>query len=107
MVDKFRMSQDELAYIYQNAQARIGYNPDIADEYKKKIDEYPFYESEDAALDAAQSINDREHRGCQIWAKIGKDDEYYYIQNYFIATDDNIIKQAAEYIGMAHIINIG
>lgn len=107
MEDKFRMSQDELAYIHQNAQSRMKYNPDIAEKYKRIVDKYPFYTSEKEALQAAHDINNREHRGCQIWAKIGKDDEYYYIRDYFIATDDNVIKQAAEYIGMAHIINVG
>ena len=100
MEEKFRINQDELAYIHQNAQARMRYNPDIAAKYKKIIDEYPFYQSEKEALQSTIDIINKEYSNYQIWAKIGKDDEYYYIQDYYIATDDNIIKQTAEYIGM-------
>ena len=41
--------------------------------------------------------------GSQVWAKIGKDEEYYNIEDYYIVTDDNLIKQAIEYIGMDDI----
>ena len=34
-------------------------------------------------------------------AKIGKDEEFYYIDDYFIVTNDGLVKEAADYIGMA------
>ncbi len=103
MGDRFRINQSEFAYIYENAQVRMRYNPDIAAKHKKEIEKYPFYQSEKEALQYTLDMMNKEYSNYQIWAKVGKDDEYYYIQDYFIATDDNLIKQAADYIGMALI----
>lgn len=106
MIRRFKMNQGVLAYIYEDAQGRMDFNPEVAKKHHKTIEEYPFYTSENDAIQVALDIQKKEHRGCQIWAKIGKDEEYFYIQDYFIATNDNRIKQAAEYIGMALIAKI-
>lgn len=42
--------------------------------------------------------------GCQVWAKVGKDEEYYYIEDYYIVSANNFIKMAAEYIGMEQFL---
>lgn len=39
----------------------------------------------------------------QVWAKVCKDGEYYYIQDYYIVSNDYKILIAAEYIGMEQI----
>ncbi|MBQ6940046.1 MAG: hypothetical protein IJN51_01930 [Alistipes sp.] len=98
-----RISQGELKYVYESAQARMEYNPEIAAKYKKIIEEHPFYKSEKDALKAVADISNKERQGCQIWAKIGVDEEYFYIQDYFIVSADNRINIAAEYVGMAQI----
>lgn len=98
-----RIGQGELKYVYESAQARMEYNPEIAAKYKKIIEEHPFYKSEKEAFKAVADISNKERQGCQIWAKIGVDEEYYYIQDYFIVSSDNRINVAAEYVGMAQI----
>ena len=100
-----KISQEEFEYVYENAKARIKAHPEHADEQRKIIDKHPHYEDEKEALQAAIDMNNNGHWGCQIWAKIGKDEEYYFIEDYFIVSDDNIVKQAAEYIGMAHVFS--
>jgi hypothetical protein len=39
----------------------------------------------------------------QVWAKVGKDEEYYFIQAYYIVSNDYRILIAAEYIGMEQL----
>ncbi len=39
----------------------------------------------------------------QVWAKVGKDEEYYFIQDYYIVSNDYRILIAAEYIGMEQL----
>lgn len=99
---RFRMSQSVLEYIYESAKGRMEYHPDIAEKYQSIIDNYPHFKSEDEARNAATEIRKRSGK-CQVWAKIGKDEEYYYIQDYFIASDDIQVLMAAEYIGMAQL----
>lgn len=79
------------------------YNPEIAAKYKKIIEGHPFYKSEKEALKAVADISNKERQECQIWAKIGVDEEYLYIQDYFIVSAENRINIAAEYVGMAQI----
>ena len=103
MIQPRRISQGELKYVYESAQARMAYNPEIAAKYKKIIEEHPFYESEEEAMKVALDKRNSGRWGCQVWAKIGVDEEYYYIQSYYVVSDDNRVKQAAEYIGMDQI----
>jgi len=78
-------------------------NPEIAAKYKKIIEEHPFYESEEEAMKVTLDKRNSGHCGCQVWAKIGVDEECYYIQDYFIVSADIQINIAAEYVGMAQI----
>ena len=98
---RFRISQEELDYIYENAKGRMDANPDIAEMHKKEIEKYPFYKTEKEALQAAIKMRKENHYGCQIWAKIEKADGVYRIVNYWLVTCDGKIKLSADYIGMA------
>lgn len=101
MTSKF--GQDELQYVYESAKSRMEAHPDIADKNIKIINEYPYFTTLDDAIKYANAIDDEYINKCQIWAKVGKDEEYYYIQGYFITTDDVFVSKAAEYIGMEQI----
>lgn len=97
--------QVNLGHDYESALGRMAAHPDYAEKYTKIIQEHPFYTNEKEAFDAVVSLRNSPDRAscvCRVWAKIGKDEEYYYIEdNYFIVTDDGRIHKAAEYIGMA------
>ena len=95
------MSQDELAYTYEHAQARMDAHPEYADKQKLIIQAQSFCKSEKDALQAAIEQRKDNHWGCQIWAMIEKTDGVYRIINHWLVTDDGKIKQSAEYIGMA------
>ena len=98
-----KIGQGEFEYIYQSAIARMAVHPERAERETKIVEEHPYYKSEQEALQAAIDMENSGCRGCQIWAKIGRDEEYYYIQDYFIVSNDNIVLRAAEYIGMAQV----
>lgn len=99
-------SQERLKYTYEDAQARLGYASEIEEMYRKRLQELPVYTNEEDAVKAFFEI--REHGsgtpyrgGCFVWTKIGVDEEYFYLQeDYFLVTDDNLMHQAAEYIGL-------
>ena len=95
------MSQDELAYTYGHAQARMDAHSEYADKQKQIIQAQSFFKSEKEALQAAIEQRKDNHWGCQIWAMIEKTDGVYRILNHWLVTDDGKIKQSAEYIGMA------
>lgn len=48
-------------------------------------------------------MNKHSLKSYQVWAKVGKDEEYYYIQDYYIVSNDYRILIAAEYIGMEQL----
>lgn len=98
---RYRISQDDLARIYENAQARMDANPEIAEKLKKAISEHSSFKSEKEALQAAIKLKKENHWGCQIWASVEKVDDIYRIQNYWLVTDDGKTKLSADYIGMA------
>ena len=100
---KLKNNQEILMYAYESAQARMKIHHEFTAKCTKTIQEFPHFESEREALINAIEMKEKGCFDCQIWAKIDKDEEYYYIQDYYIVTDDNIVKQAAEYIGMAQI----
>lgn len=91
--------QDRLKYIYESAQSRMKFHPEITEKYKKIIQEYPFYESEGEALKAASNMVNPA-TPVLIMVNLERDEEFFYFGNHYIVTDDNKIKQAAEYIGM-------
>lgn len=49
-------------------------------------------------------MSQRDVRRYQVWAFVGKNKEEYYIQDYYIISNNNLILQAAEYIGMEQIM---
>ena len=96
--------QDLLEYAYEHSLKLAEAHPEQFKQYEKLIQELPHFTSEEEAVQAAEKLDNNRGGGLvHIWAKIGKDEEYYCIQDYYIVTDDNNIKRAAEYIGMAHI----
>lgn len=102
--------QDRLKYTYESAQARLGYDPEREEQYRKLLQELPVYTNEEDAVKAFWDI--REHGSGSpysgysfVWAKIGVDEEYYYLQeDYFLVTDDNLIHQAAEFMGLIETV---
>ena len=90
-----RTNQVHLQYMYDSAQARMKAHPDIAEKYQKIIQDYPHFDSKEKETDSHY----------RIFAKIGKDEEFYFLQNYFIAVpdDDGAETKAAEYLGMEMI----
>lgn len=98
---RYRIGQADLARIYENAQARMNANPEIAEKHRKAIREHSSFKSEKEALQAAIKLRKENHWGCQIWASVEKVDDIYRIQNYWLVTDDGKTKLSADYIGMA------
>lgn len=103
MREVFGYSQSTLKYLYESAIGRMEYHTDYAEKYKRVIQEYPFYKSKKEVAKAAIELKRRNPIHCQVWAKIGRDEEYFYIEDYFIVSDDIKVLIAAEYIGMAQI----
>ena len=96
-----RIGQNEMKLIYAAAQGRKRHNPEYAAEQEDIINKLPVYKTEQEALDVALNQKGTSNgTGYQVWAKIGRDEEYFYIQDYYIVTDDNRTKAAAEYVGM-------
>ena len=100
---RIKNDQRTLGYAYENALAMENYHPRVFEDRQKMVQALPFYEDEEGAIKAAIELSKTAKENCQVWARVGKEEEYYFIQNYFIVTNDNRIKQAAEYIGMAQI----
>lgn len=98
---RYRISQRDLNYIYESAKSRMEAHPDVAKKHQNIIQKCPYFKSEREALEAAVRLEKDNLYRCQIWAKVEKDEDIYRIQNYWLVTDDGIIKLSAEYIGMA------
>lgn len=93
--------QEQLRYAYETAKERMACHPDFADKRKKIIEDYPHFKTEKEALQAAIKILKEENRNCQIWVKIEKGkDGVYRASNWWTVSNDNIVLQAAHYIGM-------
>lgn len=102
MVYQFRISQDEMRLLYENAQARMDAHLEFADEQNKIVAKHSYFKTEKEALKAALDMMNKGSLDYQIWAKIEKgDDGIFRVQNYWLLTDDGKTKVAAEYIGMA------
>lgn len=91
-----RFIQDELAYVYNAAQARMESHKELAAEYKKILDKHGYLTREEA-LGKAKSC--KEPHKYQVWANIKKDEEFFYLADKWIVSDDYRILTAAEYIG--------
>ena len=103
MIEQRNLGQDELKYVYESAKKRMEYHSEIADKYRKMVEEVPFYKDRGEALKIANTMLKKGNGNCQVWAKVGKNEEYYYIEDYYIVSADNFIKKAAEYIGMEQL----
>ena len=103
MTEQRNLGQEELKYVYESAKKRMEYHPEIAEKYRKMIEKSPFYIDRDEAIKVAVDMCKSGSSGCQVWAKVGKDKEHYYIEDYYIVSDDYKILIAAEYIGMEQI----
>lgn len=103
MVTDFRMYQYELQHVYKAAHARMKAHPEYTEKQKKILDKYKFLKSENEALEKAKFAIKNGSFGCQVWANIEKDEEYYYCADKWIVSDDYDILLAAEYIGFAQI----
>ena len=100
---RFRISQDELEYAYENAIGRMKVNPDFAEKQNSIIQKCPHFDSEKDALEAAIKLEKKNPYTCQIWAKVEKVDDIYRIHDYWIVAGDSKIKTAADYIGMVQM----
>ena len=100
-----RFNQVHLQYMYDSAQARIKAHPDIAEKYQKIIQALPYFDSKEKAREYVTQNRKGTRSYHEIFAKIGKDKEFYFIQNYFIVIheDDGDGTKAAEYLGMEMI----
>lgn len=98
---KTEFDQSELEYVYESAKLRMKYHPDIAEKYSKIVDDFPHFNTIEEAI---KSVNDKKNiSSYQVWAKVEKDEEYYYIKDYYIISNDYSILVAAEYIGMEQL----
>lgn len=104
IVNERYLSQDELKYVYDSAEGRMEYHPELAEKYRKIIDNYSFYTDKNTAIEKAIELSKSSLRHYQVWAKVGKDEEFYYIEDYYIVSNDYKILIAAEYIGMEQIV---
>ena len=102
---RFRSRQGELSALYNAAQARIAAHPDIADKYQIVIRKCTYFESEKEAREYVSCKEKETHLYYRIFAIIEKDEEFYFIQNYYIAVanDEVDVIKAAEYLGMEMI----
>lgn len=103
IIDQCYLGQEELKYVYECGKSRIEFHPDLAEKYRKIIEEYPFYQDRNEAIEKAIQMSEDSHKSYQVWAKVGKDGENYYIQDYYIVSNDYRILIAAEYIGMEQL----
>ena len=98
-MSKREIGQDELKYVYESAKKRMEYHPDFAEKYKKLLKDIPVYKNIDEAKKVALDMENK-GRFASVWANVANEEEYYYIQDHFIVSDNNFVLQAAEYVGM-------
>ena len=53
IVDERYLSQDELKYVYERAEVRMDCHPELAEKYRKIIDNYSFYTDKNTAIERA------------------------------------------------------
>ena len=100
----YGFDQFELGYVYNRGIDLANGNPELADKYTKLIQSHPYFKTLDEAIKFARKQREESYDHYQIWAKVGKDEEFFYIQDYYIVTKDNKIAVAADYIGMEQIM---
>ena len=100
-----RTNQVHLQYMYDSAQARMKAHPDIAEKYQKIIQNYPHFDSKEKAREYVTKKREGT-RYYWIFAKISKDEEFYFVQKdhlIVVPNDDGNGTKAAEYLGMEMI----
>lgn len=104
MDEKLLLVQDQLQYIYESAEERMEYNPDIAKFYQGVIRECPRYDTEEEAVEA-YGIMRKEGPGIKymVWGTIRKDEEFYSVTAPWVVTTGGDTQKAAEYVGMVYI----
>lgn len=100
---KFRMSQDDLKFVYETALSRMVAHPSIAKKEWRLINDFPFFKSEKEALAKAFELMQNKRANCQIWAKVEKSGDVFRVAHWWVVTDDWKIQKAADYIGMAQM----
>lgn len=99
---QFRISQDDLTYIYERAKGRMDTNPEFAEKFTKALQGLSYFNTEKEALTSAIKRMQKDGSNYQIWAKIEKgSDGIIRVKNWWLVTDDARVQQAADYIGMA------
>ena len=91
--------------MYDSAQARMKVHPDIAEKYQKIIQDYPHFDSKEKVREYVSKQEKETDSRYWIFAKIGKDEEFYFLQDFFIVIpeDDGVGTKVAEYLGMEMI----
>lgn len=103
---KYIIRQINLSHTYESAKRRMEAHPDLAEKYKKAIQQHPSFKSEKEALEVAIDMVKKNNYRCQVWAETGKDEEFYFIKKeLWWVIDDPHIKVAADYIGMTLVYN--
>lgn len=97
-------NQDKLSYTYKSAQARMLANPEHTSKQKEIIDKCRFIKP-DTALEKAFLMVKNNNNACRVWAKIDIDEDFYYLSDQWITTDDWDVSLAAEYIGLYLVYN--
>lgn len=96
---KYVAGQDELKYVYDHAMARTKSHPDHAAKCHKIVDAHRSFKTEKEALKLALKLKKKDpDEMCQVWAKIGTDEEYYLLTDWLVTRDFKIAMDA-EYIG--------
>lgn len=99
---RYRISQDEMRYLYESAKARMDFHVEHANKQKDIIAKQPYFKTEKEALQEALKLKKKTKSNCQIWVEIEKgDDDIFRVQNKWMVIKDGKVKLAAEYIGMA------
>lgn len=95
-------NQGSLSYTYKSAQARMAAHPEHTAKQKEIVSKCKFVNPEEAVEKALQMIKDNNYN-CRVWAKIEIDEEFYFLSDEWIVTDDWDVSLAAEYIGFYHV----
>ena len=99
---KLQLTQEILKRVYEDARDLKEYNRELAEEYELLIRDHKFFKTEKEALMEAIKLMKANLYNYQIWAKIDKGkDGVYRVLNWWLVTNDNKVKFAAEHTGLA------
>jgi hypothetical protein len=99
---KLQLTQEVLKRVYEDARDLKEYNRELAEEYELLVRDHKFFKTEKEALTEAIKLMKANLYNYQIWAKIDKGkDGVYRVLNWWLVTNDNKVKLAAEHTGLA------